>query len=73
MRECISKDPENPRPKVEDYLQSGRCDRGESHGNYFESLEQAETFLRPNWEIEGNGNADALWLKEIESAMGCLL
>ena len=68
MRECITKDPENPRPKVEDYL--GTCDSGESHGNCFESLEQAETFWRPIWEIEGNGNADALsWLKEIESAM----
>ena len=68
MRECITKDPDNPRPKVEDYL--GTCDSGESHGNCFESLEQAETFWRPIWEIEGNGNADALsWLKEIESAM----
>ena len=65
-RRCISQDPENLRPTIGDWIQYNNESDVQP---CFDSLHQAEVFWRPIWEMEGKGNPNAAWLKEIESAM----
>ena len=67
LRQSISNDPENLRPKLSDYIKS--ANQQEEPEKCFESLLQAETFWRPIWENEGKGDPNATWLREIEIAM----
>ena len=54
LRQSISKDPENLRPKISNYIKS--ANQQEEHEKCFKSLLQTESFWGLIWENEWKGD-----------------